>query len=331
MNAIILEGLQQPLNYRDIADPAANGSDVIVRLKAAALNRRDLGIKMAAVDRQPSIMGSDGAGIVEAVGPDADPAWLGSEVIINPSLDWGDDPRAQGPNYRILGLPDYGTFAEKIRIPATYLYNKPAYLTWEEAASLPLAALTAHRALFVRAQLQPGETVLITGIGGGAALFGLQLAKAAGARVFVTSGSDEKLVRAIALGAVGGVNYNGENWVEALREQSGGFDVTMDSAGGDGFAQLVDLAKPGGRIVFFGKTQGDMTNVSTQAAFWKQLSLLGTTMGTPENFADMVSFYTQHQLRPVIDTIFPLAEAEVAFNQMKQSNQFGKIVLKISD
>ena len=209
MKAAVLEGVEKPIVIREVADPVAAPGFAVVRLKAAALNHRDLWIQQGryAGLKFPCIPGSDGAGVVAATGSAADGAWVGREVIINPSLDWGDDPRAQGPKFRILGLPDDGTWSEAITIPAANLAPKPAHLSWEQSAALPLAGLTAWRALFTRAQLHSNETVLITGIGGGVALFALQFALAAGARVFVTSSSAEKLARARALGAAGGANY----------------------------------------------------------------------------------------------------------------------------
>ncbi|MDB6165815.1 MAG: NADPH:quinone reductase, partial [Lacunisphaera sp.] len=209
MNAILITEVKKSVVFQQVPDPIPTAVRAIVRLKAAALNHRDLWIQLGlyAGIKLPVIPGSDGAGIVESVGDGADQSWVGREVIINPSLDWGHDDRAQGPQFRILGLPDSGTFAEKISIPATNLTPKPAHLSWQQAGALPLAGMTAWRALFTRAQLIGGERVLVTGVGGGAALFALQFAAAAGAEVWVTSGSPEKIARAQTLGAAGGVSY----------------------------------------------------------------------------------------------------------------------------
>jgi NADPH:quinone reductase-like Zn-dependent oxidoreductase len=273
------------------------------------------------------ILGSDGAGTVLSVGSPTDAAWIGREVILNPSLDWGDNPRVQGKNFRILGLPDNGTFAEQIAIPVANLAAKPAHLSWEQAAALPLAGLTAWRALFTRAQLKSGERVLVTGVGGGAAAFALQFAVAAGAQVWVTSGSPEKIARAQTLGASGGVNYRDVDWEKSLLQQAGPFDVIVDSAGGEGFAKLIELAAPGGRIVFFGATTGIPPGVDLRKCFFRQLNLLGTTMGSPADFAGMTRFVAEKKIVPVVDQVFPLDSAEAALRHMEAAGQFGKIVL----
>lgn len=332
MQAAVLTDLQQPIALQSRPDPVAAPAQAVVRLKAAALNHRDLWIRLGqyAGIKMPITLGSDGAGVVESVGSPDDAAWVGREVILNPALDWGTDTRAPGPKFRILGLPDEGTFAEKIVMSTANLTPKPAHLTWEQAAALPLAGVTAWRALFTRAQLKAGDKVLITGIGGGAALYGLQFAVAAGAEVWVTSGSPEKLARAQALGAKGGVNYRDGGWGEALTKAAGGlFDVIMDSAGGDGFLTLIELTKPGGRLVFFGATVGNPKGFDLRRGFFRQINILGTTMGSPEDFAGMTDFVTKHALVPTIDRIFPLAETEQALRHMESAGQFGKIVLKV--
>lgn len=330
MKAAVLVETKASLVLQDVADPVAVPGYAVVRLKAAALNHRDLWIHQGLYKgiKLPIILGSDGAGVVTAVGSQADEAWLGRDVIINPSLDWGDNPAAQGPAFRILGLPDNGTFAEQIAIPVANLAAKPAHLSWEQAAALPLAGLTAWRALFTRAQLKPGERILLTGIGGGVALFALQFAVAAGAEVWVTSSSPEKIARAQALGARGGVNYRETKWADALLGAAGGpFHVIVDSAGGDGFASLIELTAPGGRIVFFGATVGNPSGLDLRKCFFRQINLLGTTMGSPADFSGMSAFVAKHRLEPVVDRIFPLGEATAALRHLETAGQFGKIVL----
>jgi zinc-binding alcohol dehydrogenase/oxidoreductase len=332
MKAAVLPEIKQPVLLQEQSDPVARPGEAVVRLKAAALNHRDLWVQLGqyANIKTPLVPGSDGAGVVESVGAPGDHSWVGREVILNPSLDWGDNPHAQGPKFRILGMPDPGTFAEKIAIPVTNLAPKPAHLSWEQAAALPLAGLTAWRALFTRARLKAGEKVLLTGIGGGAALFGLQFAIAAGANVWVTSSSADKLSRAQAMGAAGGVNYREAGWGTALQTAAGGlFDVVMDSAGGEGFGQLVELTKPGGRIVFFGATTGNPAGLDLRKCFFRQITLFGTTMGSPADFAGMTDFVARHKIVPVVDRVFPLAETEQALRHMEASAQFGKIVLAI--
>jgi NADPH:quinone reductase-like Zn-dependent oxidoreductase len=266
---------------------------------------------------------------VVAVGDGVDRTLVGSAVVINPSLDWGTDDRAQGPSYRILGLPDNGTYAELVAVPADNVFPKPTALTWAEAAAIPLAGLTAYRALFTRAQVKAGETVLVTGIGGGVASFALLFARHAGARVIVTSGSDDKLARAREVGAEGGVNYRAEGWGKAVQALTdGGPDIIIDSAGKDVFPTLVDIIKPAGRIVTFGVTTGSPSTIEVRKIFWKQISILGSTMGTPREFAGMLTLF-EDGLKPVVDRVFPLADAAAAHARMDQADQFGKIVLTI--
>lgn len=332
MNAAVLTAIKQPITVQSVPDPVAPPGSAIIRLKAAALNHRDLWVQLGqyANIKLPLIPGSDGAGVVTSVGSPVDQAWVGRESIINPSLDWGDDPRAQGPKFRILGMPDSGTFAEQIAIPVANLASKPTHLTWEQAAALPLAGLTAWRALFTRARLQAGEKVLVTGVGGGAALFALQFAVATDAKVWVTSGSAAKLVRAQSLGALGGVNYRDAGWPQSLLSAAGGaFDVVLDSAGGEGFASLIELTRPGGRIVFFGATTGNPSGLDLRKCFFRQINLLGTTMGSPADFAGMTQFVEAKKLVPVVDRVFPLAETEQALRHMEAGAQFGKIVLSL--
>ena len=332
MNAVLITEIKKPASLTTVPDPVAASGQAVVRLKAASLNHRDLFIQQGLYPgiKLPQIPGSDGAGVVESVGAPADQAWVGREVIINPALDWGGDPRAQGPKFRILGLPDNGTFAEKIAISVAQLAPKPAHLSWEQAAALPLAGLTAWRALFTRAKLVAGEKVLVTGAGGGAALYALQFAVAAGAQVWVTSSSADKIARAQALGAAGGINYRDAGWGAALQTAAGGlFDVIVDSAGGDGFASLIELTRPGGRIVFFGATVGNPPGLDLRRSFFRQINILGTTMGSPSDFAGMTAFVAEHKITPVVDRVFPLAEAESAFRHMEAGAQFGKIVLSI--
>ena len=332
MKALVLDGVNQPLQFKDVPDLTPGSGEAIVALAAAALNHRDLWIQKGqyAGLKFPIILGSDGCGSVAQVGDGVDKRWLGREVIINPGLDWGTRPVAQADKFRILGLPDDGTFAQLVRVPASALVDKPAHLDAQHAAALPLAGLTAYRALFSRAGLQTGERVLITGVGGGGALFALQYAVKAGAKVFVTSGSDDKLQRAVELGAAGGVNYQQPDWDKQLKTQAGGgFDVTIDSAGGDGFLKLFDLAASGGRIAFFGATRGNPSGFDMRRVFWKQLSILGTSMGSPDDFAAMIRFVNEKKITPLADHVFPLAEGNAALAAMASANQFGKIILTV--
>ena len=330
MRAVQLAAVNQ-LVVVEVADPLPSAGEAVVRLRAAALNHRDLWIKLGqyAGLKFPCIPGSDGAGVVESVGPGVDAAWVGREVIINPSLEWGGAESAQGEAFSILGLPRDGTLAEKVAVPAANLAAKPEHLDWPAAAALPLSGLTAYRAVFSRAQLKPGERVLITGIGGGVALFALQFAVADGAAAFVTSSSEEKISRAAALGARGGIRYTQPGWAGNLAKTAGLFDVIVDSAGGEGFNDLLELAAPGGRLVFFGATRGNAPGLALRKIFWRQISLLGSTMGSPRDFGGLLDFVAGHRLKPVISEVFPLARAAEAFALMERGGQFGKIVVQI--
>ena len=343
MKAIQLADKHQPVQLIDAPMPSAGPDEVLIKLKAAALNHRDIFIQQGLYPgiKLPVIPGSDGAGVVQEVGKGVDPVWRGQAVVINPSMNWGANPNFYGPDYRMLGMPDNGTFAEYVAVGVKYIHHKPNHLSFEQAAALPLTGLTAWRALMTRAGLQTDgnntpEKVLITGIGGGAALAALQFAVAAGAEVWVTSGSDEKLEKAKTLGATGGINYHEPDWYKTLMTQTGGgrtgyFNTIIDSAGGPGFARLIDVAAPGGRIAFFGGTTGNITDIVPAKVFFKQLSIFGSTMGTEREFADMITFVADQQIVPVVDEVFPLANAEQAMQKMDQGRQFGKIILKIDD
>jgi NADPH:quinone reductase-like Zn-dependent oxidoreductase len=348
MKALVITNKNKPLEVQEVARPVAGVGEAIVRVHAAALNHRDVWIQkgMYAGLKYPIVPGSDGAGVVVEVGgrsgnePDQERledggdwqgfGWIGKEVIINPSLDWGASEAWQDPaGFHILGLPDDGTFAEYVKVPVANLVEKPTNLSFEEAAALPLAGVTAYRALMTRARVQPGEKVLITGIGGGVALFALQFAVAAGAEVIVTSGSPDKLDKAMALGATGCANYGESGWVDTLKSLAGAFDVIIDGAAGDGMNDLLDLAMPGGRVVIYGATRGNPAQVVARRIFWKQLQVLGSTMGSPADFRSMIDFVGRHSIRPVVDTVFPFEDGEAAMRWMDDARQFGKIVIRV--
>ncbi|MBX6762530.1 MAG: zinc-binding dehydrogenase [Rubrobacteraceae bacterium] len=338
MKAVILRELGGPesLAYEEAPDPEPGPGETLVRLRAAALNRRDVFVTRglypgARAEALPVILGSDGSGEVVAHGSE-DAGGLppeGSEVVINPALYWGDDERIPGRDYRILGLPDDGTFAQLVKVPSENVFEKPAHLTHEQAAAVPLAALTAYRALVTRGNLQPGETVVIPGVGGGVATFLVQLASALGGRVFVTSSSAEKVEKARELGAEGGVTYEDENWSRTLREMTGGVDLSVDSVGGEVFDALLALARPGSRIVTFGATASPKVSLTMPRVFLKQLDVLGTAMGTNREFEAMLKLYSEKGLEPLLDRTFPLEETPAAMNHMEEGSGMGKIVLEI--
>src|SRR4028119_2448589 len=338
MKAVVLHELEGPeaLSFEDVQDPEPGSGEIVVRLRNAALNRRDVFVTQgmypgAKPDALPIILGSDGSGEVAARGDGAEGPNEGTEVVINPSLYWGDNPKVPGKEYRILGLPDDGTYAQFVKVPADHIFPKPSHLSHEEAAALPLAALTAYRALFTRGGLQEGETVLVPGVGSGVATFVVQMASATGAKVFVTSGSDEKLEKAKELGAEGGINYNSENWSRELKGLTGGADVAGDTAGGEVFDVLLSLAKTGSRIVSVGATAGPAEKLILPKIFVRpgHLTILGTAMGTPEEFGAMLDLYAEHGLRPVINETFPLEEATAAMGLMEEGSGVGKIVLDV--
>jgi zinc-binding alcohol dehydrogenase/oxidoreductase len=335
MNALVLDGVGEPLRMKIVPVPKIGKGEALVKIRAAAINRRDWWIQQGkyAGLKFPIILGSDGAGVVVAIADEnqkeAEKQWLGKDVIINAAINWEKNSTVQPADFSILGLPEHGTFAEYVKVPIQNLFVKPTHLTFEEAAGLPIAGLTAYRALFTKARLQPNEKVLITGIGGGVATFALQWALHAGAEVYVTSSSDEKLKKAIGLGAKGGVNYLQDDWADQLMAMSGGMDVIIDSALGAGFAKFLEISNPGGRIVFFGGTAGDLPELNGRKIFWKQLQILGTTMGSGEEFEAMLHFTSIHQIRPVLDTVMPWFLAQHAVDSMNKSNQFGKIVIEM--
>jgi zinc-binding alcohol dehydrogenase/oxidoreductase len=333
MRAVVLRavGPCESLRLEQVPDPNPGPGEVVVRLEAAALNHRDVWIRKGQYGgiRFPAILGSDGAGTVETVGEGVDRAWTGHSVVLDPGLGWGTDPRAQGPDFRVLGMPDDGTYAELIRIPAASLHSRPAHLSAQEAAALPLAGLTAYRALVTRARLREGETVLITGIGGGVSACGLLIAKALGARVIVSSRSDAKLERAAAMGADAGVNVSNADWGKQVGKLAGGEgpDVILDSVGGETFARALAIVRRGGRIVTFGATTGPVEKLELTRLFWKQVDILGSTMGNPAEFSAMLALVAAKQIKPAIARVFPLAEAAEAHRFLENAEQFGKVVL----
>ena len=329
MKALVLEGVKDKLVYKEVEEPQLGDNEVLVAVQAAALNHRDVYITQGLYPgiKVPIILGSDGAGIVAKVGAKVDQQWLNKAIVINPNNGWGANEAVQHKRYHILGMPTNGAFAEYVKVDVSRLVEKPNHLNFEESAALPLAGLTAHRSVFTKGNLQVGERVLISGIGGGVALVAFQLALAAGAEVYVTSGSDEKIAKAIDMGAKGGANYKSDNWYKELAEKAGGFNLIIDSAGGDGFRRFLDLALPAGRIVFYGGTRGKFM-VNPQKMFWKQLSIHGSTMGSDQDFQDMIDFVGKHQIKPVVDSVWAMKDGQEAFDHMDQGKQFGKIVLK---
>jgi NADPH:quinone reductase-like Zn-dependent oxidoreductase len=322
---------EQRIQLLDVPKPEPTNGQVLIRLQAAALNHRDQWIREG---KYPNIrpfctLGSDGCGVVEAVANPSDAHWIGKTVIINPNQNWGENPAVQGKDYRILGNPADGTFAEYIVVPTDRLHEKPAYLSTEQAAALPLGGLTAYRAICKYGGVKKDDNVLVTGIGGGVAQFAMQFALAAGANVWVSSGNEEKLQRAIALGAKGGVNYHSEDWDKQLITQTGGLNLVIDSGGGTGFSRFIRLMRPAGKIVFYGATAGLPTTLDLHRIFFYQITIQGSTMGNDQEFAEMLQFCEQHRIAPIIDSVRPLDEIITAFDEMKIGKQFGKLVISM--
>ncbi|MFT6961600.1 MAG: NADPH:quinone reductase-like Zn-dependent oxidoreductase [Flammeovirgaceae bacterium] len=323
----------ETLVLQEVETPKIAQGKALVKMKTASLNHRDQWIREG---KYPGIqfdttLGSDGCGVVVSVGSEQDSAWVDEEVIINPNINWGESLDFQGEDYRILGNPDNGTFAEYLVIDIDRLEQKPAHLTSEEAAALPLGGLTAFRATFTQAEVNADDTVLISGFGGGVAQFAFQFAIAVGAKVFVTSGSEEKITKAISLGALGGANYKEEDWHKRLQNASGGFTKIIDSAGGDQMNLLIRLLKPAGRLVFYGATLGLPENLDLHKIFFKQLRIQGSTMGSDHEFSEMLDFVESNKIRPLVDSIVPFKKIITAFDKMQAGNQLGKIVISIED
>ncbi|MCL6517922.1 zinc-binding dehydrogenase [Alicyclobacillus sp.] len=311
----------------DVPTPEPGPGQVRIRLKTAGLNRRDLRVtRLAKPGDPPVVLGSDGAGVIDRVGEHVQHLHPGDEVVVNPSLYWYENSPAPPAGHEILGSPTDGTFAEFIVLSAEQVEPKPTHLTWEEAGVLPLAALTAYRALFTRARIQSGQTVLIPGAGSGVATFLVQFAKAAGAEVIVTSRSAEKRRRAEALGADRTIPTESD-WLAELRGER--VDVVIDSVGAATFDQCLSVLRPGGTLVTFGATAGDEVRIDIRSFFYGQFNLLGTTMGSRDEFRAMLRFVTDRGIRPVVDKVYPLADAGEALRRLQDGEQFGKIGLRV--
>ena len=308
------------LVYEEVPDPEPGRGEAVVELMAAGLNRRDLLVRSGIYPFPlPLIPGSDGAGVRRDTG---------EEVVIFCGLGWGEREDAPAAGFEVLGGPRDGTYAELISLPEENLFPKPAALSWEEAAAFPLAAVTAYRGLFTRGQLQAGETVLVLGAGSGVSTFVVQLAVQAGARVLVTSSSDDKIARAKELGAHGGVNYaTTKDWPAAVAEL-GPVDLVLDSVGST-WQQSLDAVRPGGRVVVFGGTGGTEVTLQVRPFYFKQQSLYGTQLGSPRDFEALLRMLEDAKWHPVIDSARPLVDAEAALARMESGEHFGKLVLTI--
>lgn len=311
--------------------PSTQPGQALIKVSAAGLNKRDQFIREG---KYPGIvmgttLGSDATGVVTEVGNDEDKSWVGKSVIINPNIGWGSNPDVQAREYSILGMPTNGTLAEYLLVDVDRLVEKPTHLSNEEAAVVPLAGLTAFRACFYHGKISKNTNVLISGFGGGVAQFSFQFAMATGAAVYVTSSSEEKLQKALDMGADGAYNYRDDNWHKNLWQTKGGFDVVIDSAGGDQVNTFIKILRPAGRIVFYGATNGLPSSLDLYRMFWNQITLQGSTMGNDQEFQDMVAFINDHKIHPVVDSVRPFDNVISAFDDMASNKKTGKLCIKL--
>lgn len=332
MKALLLKE-DKSLSLTEWPKPKLTAGNVLVKLKASALNHREIWIQKGLYPGMtlPCILGADAAGTVAEIGEQVDAQWVNKEVIIYPAYDWGDNELAPTRRFRVLGMPDPGTIAEFISVPVENLIAKPSYLSWTEAAAIPVAGLTAWRALVRHGNIKKGDKILITGIGGGVAQAGLGIAKAFGAEIYVTSSSKDKIAQAISLGAVDGVNYKDEDWHLQLREKTGGIDIVLDSSPHPILDNYLKFMKYGGRIVAYGSTGAPKTTINISKFFLRHIQFIGTAMGSPKEFQDLLKFMEENQIRPLIDSVFKFEQALDAIDSLKEGNQVGKIVIDHQD
>jgi NADPH:quinone reductase-like Zn-dependent oxidoreductase len=309
------DGGPEVLRYEDVDDPVPSDDEVLVELRAASLNHLDVWIRKGLPSvPKPRILGADGAGVL---------AGTDERVVINPGI-------VRDGRVSIIGETMDGTHAELIAVPRAFVHPIPGDLSFEEAAAFPLVFETAYRMLVTRANVQPGEWVLVWGIGGGVATASLAIAKALGAHVIVTSSSDEKLERARGLGADEVVNHATGDVVAVVKEVTGGgAQVVVDDVGEATWRRTLDAARPEGRIVVCGATTGPNPPAALHRVWWKQLSILGSTMGLPEDFQGVYDLIAAGRIRPVVDRVYPLAEVAAAHERLEAGEQLGKVVLSI--
>ena len=336
-------GGTEKLEFRaDVTKPAPRAGDVRVRLHAAALNHLDVftlaglpGVTITA----PWIMGADGAGVIDEVGTDVTSAAVGDRVVINPGIsDRTCEFCMRGEQslcvkFRLLGEHLPGTFADYVVVPRENVRRIPDAVSFETAAAYLLATLTAWRMLVTRADVKSGDNVLIWGIGGGVAQAAMRIALIRGARVWVTSGSDEKLARARELGAHETINYRTTSVGKEVRARTHkrGVDVVVDSVGETTWNESLIALGRGGRLVTCGGTSGPMVQTDVRRLFWNQWTIMGSTMGNDSEFEAVVAEISSGHLAPVIDSIFDLADGRSAFERMAHARQFGKIVIRIAE
>ncbi|MFC9841332.1 zinc-binding alcohol dehydrogenase family protein [Rhodococcus sp. NPDC127530] len=307
------------LSVETVPDPTPNDGEVLVELRASSLNWHDVILRQTGRGfTTPSILGMDGAGTRLDTGDD---------TIIYPCLNWGSAETAPGKDFAILGDSTDGTYADLVSVPVDNLFPKPEHLSWEEAAALPCAGLTAYRAMFTRADLQEGETVLVLGAGSGVSTFAVTFGAAAGAHVLVTSSSIDKIESVRAIGAERGFLYTDPDWVEQVVEATGGGVDVVISGTGANLAEALGCLKPGGRIAVFGSSAGRTATFEVPSLYFGQFTILGTTLGSPTDFGQMLQFVEKHQIRPVIDSTWALDDIVAAHQHLESRRHLGKIVL----
>jgi NADPH:quinone reductase-like Zn-dependent oxidoreductase len=311
------EGGPEVLRYEDVPDPVPRDGEVLVELRAASLNHLDVWLRKGTPSvPKPRILGADGAGVI---------AGTDERVVINPGIETADG------RITVVGEHMNGTHAELIAVPREYVHPIPDGLSFEEAAAFPLVFETSYRMLVTKAATRPGEWVLIWGIGAGVSTAALAIARALGARTIVTSSSDAKLERARELGADVTVNHAGDDVVARVREVTGGAgaDVVVEHVGQATWERSLEAARREGRIVVCGATSGPNPPARLHRIWWKQLAVLGSTMGTRADFDGAYRLVAEGKARPVVDEVFPLAEAARAHERLESGEQLGKIVLRI--
>jgi zinc-binding alcohol dehydrogenase/oxidoreductase len=325
MMAIVIHenGGPEVLRYEEVPDPQPGPGEVLVRMQLASLNHLDVWTRKGLPSvPKPRILGADGSGAVAALGAGVTGFEPGEPVVINPGLE-------RGGAIQVIGEHTQGVHAELAAIPATNVYPLRDGVTMEEAAAFPLVYETAYRMLVTRAGLREGEWVLVWGIGGGVATAAFRIARALGARTIVTSSSDEKLAKASALGADVAVNHAAEDVVASVKQATeAGADVVVETVGEATWKRSLDAARPGGRVVVCGATSGPNPPAALHRLWWKELDLLGSTMGTRADFEGAYDLVAAGA-KPVIDSVFPLAEARAAHERLEAGEQFGKILLAI--
>jgi NADPH:quinone reductase-like Zn-dependent oxidoreductase len=320
------DGGPEVLVLEDVPDPSPGSGEVLIRLHASALNHLDVWIRRGLPSvPKPRILGADGAGVVEALGEGVVDLEPGRPVVINPGVEQADG------SIHVIGEHGDGTNAELIAVPATNVYPIPDGLSFEEAAAFPLVFETAYRMLVTRAGLREDEWILLWGIGSGVSTAGLAIARALGARTIVTSSSDAKLARAMELGADAVVNHANSDVKAAVREITDGHgaDVVIDHVGEATWRTSLDVAARDGRIAVCGATTGPNPPAALHRVWWKQLTILGSTMGTKADFEGAYDLIATGRARPVVDEVVPLDEIRAAHARLEAGEQLGKIVLSI--